>query len=949
MGGGGGEGDESIRGGPPSKRSRHADMSTRDVSRGGRTERREVGREARGKDRWEALKRQVRQVASLDGEVLHLRDGIVVVHVDRVVAPEQVVKEACAHGRLDRATLARCVRMKHAPVLVTRELLATARRDLRALGTREALAIVRDRRRALARFGEIDEAWIRERSARVEALAAELGETGGTRTGLVTRPARASAGAANGTKAAAAAGWFDAVLELVAATHGEDAARRLDDARVRLTGLPAERRKKATERLGALLAALDGIGPEGGDAELAPLVARLDDARDRPGRARRSRTLDVLRRVLRWPEAPADAAREIAEGAASGEGFASAVRAAGTAMIRALPAVHDPDERERVLDVLAYHGLAFRTGDDGVPWSTREDVIAAFQRQTKDELTELLGIRLTVADADRLASLPIRKWHRKTIARWVAEGLDLDLVKATCDIGKVETLAQAGGVDAARSYATWIARLVPHYEAMGIELDLPTDMFARLPRHADLAVLSLCLMDQAHPRGRKERKKDEPAPDPIAALDATLGLFDKLPQKASGLLERLRGTTPGAGRAALPEIAAWLGDDELLDRLVHLSRLARLPTALTRQLREDFDHEDKVARERSHLLSLPSRSPRQEARLATLGRSEGSRDASPLGPTPGGRPPVKRTKRRLRERIDELLPIAFRLELDDVFREIVRDGWGIDVPTLTEAWRDAVRFWLVVDDNRDLLRRLLREASRAPGEDVKLRFPKNVEWLAAQGSRGEHLDAWTQPRQAELEIGGATFTIALEQDPLEVLRMGIPFGTCLALDTGCNAASTVLNAVDVNKRVVYVRNREGKIVARKLLAIDPKGGMLGYRLYVSTGGAGEIAIQRAVYAFCRDLARDAGLSLANQGEPAAVHQGFWYDDGTVAWGDDGDVSAYCASLGLSPPAKPFDELGAEARVSSSVAPAITPSSWASSSATSPRRARASTACSARSR
>lgn len=378
----------------------------------------------------------------------------------------------------------------------------------------------------------------------------------------------------------------------------------------------------------------------------------------------------------------------------------------------------------------------------------------------------------------------------------------------------------------------------------------------------------------------------------IAVLDATLGLFQKLPAKASGILDRLKGTSPGAGRRAFPELAAWLADDALLDRFTHLCQLASVPTALTKQLKEDFGHADKAARERAHLVALPVRHARQEARLSTLLATERTLATAPRG----------RTKRRFAERIDELLPVAYRRELDASFREILRDAWGISVPSMTQAWRDAVRSWLVVDDNRDLLGRLLREVAAPTGgsRSVKLSFVKNREWIAKVQGRID-VAAWLAPRRAEIDVEGTRYDVALEEDPLEVLRMGIPFATCLALDNGSNAASTVPNAVDANKRVLYVRSRDGKVVARKLIAITKELRIVGYNLYVAARGPVEIAIRSAVAQLCRELAADVRAPLAGTGEPDKLHDGFWYDDGTVPWGEDFDVVSYCRALGLGAP------------------------------------------------
>src|SRR5699024_9544233 len=105
--------------------------------------------------------------------------------------------------------------------------------------------------------------------------------------------------------------WFQGVVEITAAVHGEASAAALADAAVRLTALGAERRRQAQERLESLLQALDSGEPPD-DPALAGLGERLERARELPGRARRARVLDVLRKTIAWPEAPAESAEELA-------------------------------------------------------------------------------------------------------------------------------------------------------------------------------------------------------------------------------------------------------------------------------------------------------------------------------------------------------------------------------------------------------------------------------------------------------------------------------------------------------------------------------------------------------------------------------------------------------------------------------------------------------------
>lgn len=832
--------------------------------------------EKRRDDRWETLKRRVQLLARVDGPLLHLAEGVFVARIDRISDPARIVDELRKSGVLGQATLERAAILERPPLLVTRDVLAAAHRDLRALAAPPALALARERRRALARYAEsIDEAWLKDRAARLSEIGAVLAAD-------AFEPPRSRDR------------WFDGIVELAAAVHGFASAARLVEAKSQLTALGAERRRQVQERVEALATALDtGVPPE--DNDLVPLAERLDRARDLPGRARRARTLDVLRKAIAWPAAPAEAVARIALPLRE-ESFADLVREAGRAIVQALPSARDPVLRDNALDMLAWYGLAFRIDDDGVPLLSTDEIATATSKRAL--ASEFLARDVTVAQALRLVDLPFKKWSLPRVAEWVEGGVDLDLLESACKQGLADTLARADNARAARAYAMWATKLGPEYKRLGITFELSPELFNHLPRNEDVAILAVCLMEQS----RQKSDKPQAAADPIAVLDATLGMFQKLPQKASGILQRLQGTALGAGRRAFPELAAWLDDDALLDRFVHLARIAGAPVALTKAMREDFDHAEKAAVERAHLERLESRSGRQEARLEVLRRHDRSLDAAPRG----------RTKRRLRERIDELLPNAYRRELDAVFTEILREAWGIVVPSMTPAWRDAVRFWLVVDDNRDLLGDLLRHASKAPGRDVKRLFPKSRAWIERVEGK-LRLGRWLDPRRTELVVGNKTFTLALEDDPLEVLRMGIPFDTCLSLDSGCNAASTVMNAIDANKRVLYVRNADGKVVSRKLLAITKELGLVGYNTYVAVSGPEERAIRAAVESMCRAIGEEIGAPLLREGVPEQLHSGFWYDDGTVGWTDDVDVAAYCRALGLAPPAKSFDALAVAAR------------------------------------
>lgn len=558
------------------------------------------------------------------------------------------------------------------------------------------------------------------------------------------------------------------------------------------------------------------------------------------------------------------------------------------------------DERERGLLFLAHAALAFdpRPRDGGELTFTSKDL--AMDPAALRALAERFGGRaLRLPEALRLARLDLMRW-RERILDLVAGGLPVEKVERLVSLGRIADFGELrSGAEAAAAYADWVSTLVPHYASLGLDLPLSAEVFNRFAsaRKSDLSVLAVCLM--------KHHTKAEPdtAEQALARLDATLALFARRPADVASILDELTGTTPGAGRAALPEIAGWLGDDDLLDRYVHLSRIAGAPVPLSRALRADFERSVTIAEERAHLASLRSRSSQQEARLARLLAGQVA------VPSPD------RTRRRLADRVRELLARAYEARLDAALRRIAKDAWGITVPRLTPGWRDAIRFYLVVEENRELLATVLQTAA-AGGDPARL-LPRNKAWIASVSGRFD-VSAWLAPRARDVDIGGQRHRLAIERDPIEVLRMGIPFDTCLSLEGGMNAASTVVNAADANKHVIYLRDARGSIVARKLVAVSRDHRLIGYRLYIAAKDR-EPEITAAFREMCDRLAEATGLPLAIEGKPKQIHPGFWYDDGATPFDrasprTAADVGAYCRSLGVPVPSVVSGDLLEEARI-----------------------------------
>jgi hypothetical protein len=204
-------------------------------------------------------------------------------------------------------------------------------------------------------------------------------------------------------------------------------------------------------------------------------------------------------------------------------------------------------------------------------------------------------------------------------------------------------------------------------------------------------------------------------------------------------------------------------------------------------------------------------------------------------------------------------------------------GAGLPVDLADAGARHALQLAHSVSDNRRALRRFLaahfRGGAPAPESHVA-----NRAWLA----RHPRVDAgrWREGIPFARELASGPVTVTLERDPLEVLQLGTRVGSCLGLGGG-NEFSAVAALLDVNKRVAYVRDARGRVLARQLLAINAADRLVCHEVYPGSAGR---SLRLLVRDFDRALAQALGLEIAGPNDAAAVEclvASRWYDDG--AW------------------------------------------------------------------
>lgn len=520
--------------------------------------------------------------------------------------------------------------------------------------------------------------------------------------------------------------------------------------------------------------------------------------------------------------------------------------------------------------VAACYGLLFALDDKAARMLAEPDVLALAERRLGAVVDELTGIALSCSEVLALLRIPkLGAGQLRVAGGWIAEGLGVDELAFIARADSFYELASLSAVER-RLYARWMVTLVPHYARHGIEVALAPTELAELVRaygskHAehDMALVAHCLI-------KHHQRKERAAENLLSLLDDTLALFRGLPESLRELVRRIDRVDAGLGRRTHPGYAEWLGDDERLDRYLTLLELVDGHARLSNRARRDFD--------KSYL-------------------------------------PVK-TRRWLAGRIDELVARAYDRELDALLARLVEQRFGAPALGVDQAWRNALRVHLLSGPNQDHLATLVALVARG---GVLRELPENAAWI--ERKRGSFdVDGWLRPFDEELCIAGVSYRLHTEERPLEVLPMGIPFGTCLALGDGMNAASAIMNAIDIDKRVIYLRRAStGAIVARKLIAVSTADTLVGFRIYSALPGEQRLDVESAVDGLAARIAGEARLALASSGTVAALHEGFWYDDGAVPFTarpgvttPAEDLATYAAWLGRSGPAIATPEMGREA-------------------------------------
>jgi len=180
---------------------------------------------------------------------------------------------------------------------------------------------------------------------------------------------------------------------------------------------------------------------------------------------------------------------------------------------------------------------------------------------------------------------------------------------------------------------------------------------------------------------------------------------------------------------------------------------------------------------------------------------------------------------------------------------------------------------------KELGLRLLLESQHDPKCDFRTE-PENALFLRKIQDKGVRLEPWLSEslERTAKTANGEPYRLSFSREILDILLMGFHFDTCLSPGS-FSFFSTIANAIDINKQVVYGKTESGRVVGRCLFALADNGGLLTYYRYAHDAADG---FDEEVGHFAHQLAGAMNTFLDSRGPVSTLVAKRWYDDGAVS-------------------------------------------------------------------
>lgn len=341
------------------------------------------------------------------------------------------------------------------------------------------------------------------------------------------------------------------------------------------------------------------------------------------------------------------------------------------------------------------------------------------------------------------------------------------------------------------------------------------------------------------------------------ALDVAVAL--PLPESAAG---EAFSTYPAELRPMLAELARW--DDDAV-------------RAAERMLGNDFPSAARMTRELETLRRMVETASMDRRRSISVRIANlETRIAAPAAVSPRR---LAKHRAKLVRRIAQARLMRWERALTGALQDGLAARMGTTPPA---AWLSRPEVMQVLGGLAGLDQRFKALAFRLLGlslasgpADLRAE-PQNQAFIARLAARGINPAPWVDGIGARaVRIDNRELTLDIERDPLQIMRMGSAFETCLS-PGAFNFFSTVANAADVNKRVLYARDGAGTIQVRCLMALTDDGHILTFHVYAHVNSDQAVA---AVRGYVESLAAAMGTSVAARGEISRLVAPSWYDDG----------------------------------------------------------------------
>jgi hypothetical protein len=200
---------------------------------------------------------------------------------------------------------------------------------------------------------------------------------------------------------------------------------------------------------------------------------------------------------------------------------------------------------------------------------------------------------------------------------------------------------------------------------------------------------------------------------------------------------------------------------------------------------------------------------------------------------------------------------------------------GLPLDKITKDEEHALRLLGDIDGNRRGLRKFLK-AWWGGDRHYLSRHPATLAWYQKHPAVPQQI--WE--KGIPFNEAQHAFTIEIETNPLEILKLGTYTNTCLGIGGLCTY-SAVAALLDANKKVAYARDSSGRVVGRQLLAIADADRLVCFSVYPLSAPT---AIKTAFRLYDQKFAKVLGVSLH---DPASdrdykvtnVLSQYWWDDG----------------------------------------------------------------------